>query len=94
MIIIYYKSKQTGEYTRVHGAHRDDTLEKLAPLVADYNARNDTRETVGTVEVADDSLEAYLMATRDRRANIDKDAIHDAIEALEDALYHVRRLED
>ena len=93
MIIIYYRDRQTGKYTRVHENRQGHTMADLEPLIENYNKCGNT-DTVGAVEVADDSLEAFLFGTRNQRARIDQEAVQDLISSLEDALYHARFLED
>lgn len=93
MIIIFYKSRDTGEYRRLHENRQGHTMADLAPLIEEYNAKNYT-DTCGAVEVADDSLEAYLFKTRNQRANWDREAVQDAIDALNNARDYLRALED
>jgi hypothetical protein len=93
VIIIYYRDKQTGKIKRVHENKPGHTMADLEPLISDYN-RNGNTDTAGAVEVADDSLEAFLFGTRSQRARIDHEAVQDLISALEDALYNARFLED
>lgn len=92
MIIVYYKKRDTGEFTNVHDNHGHATMETLAQAIEKYN-EGGHQTTAGVVEVADDSLEAYLFKTRHMRANLDREAIRDAIDALETALDNVRYLE-
>lgn len=92
MIICFYKSKESGEYVDAHEA-RGKTMEELAPLIENYNRESNNRRTCGAVEVADDSLEAYLFRTRHDRMKLDREAIQDAIDHLHDALDAVRYLE-
>lgn len=93
MIIIYYQSRENGEFTNVHEDHAGAGKEKLAEAIARYNEA-DYPTTAGMVEVADNSLEAYLFKTRAHRADLDRQAIRDAIDAIETALDNVRYLED
>lgn len=93
MIIIYYKSKTTGAYTRVHENRPGCTMAQLEPLIENFNAESH-KEICGAVEVADDSLEAFLFGTRNQRARIDREALQDAISSVEDALNNLRFLED
>lgn len=93
MIIIYYQNRQTGKYTRVYENKPGKTMADLQPLIEDYNKFGNT-DTVGAVEVADDSLEAFLFGTRNQRARIDREALQDAISSVEDALNQLRFLED
>ena len=93
MIIIYYQSRENGKFTNVHEDHANAGKEKLAEAIARYNNAGHTT-AAGMVEVADNSLEAYLFETRNRRADIDRQAIRDAIDAIETALDNVRYLED
>lgn len=92
MIIIYYKHKETGAYTQVHAPGPNETMETLAPKIAKFNAEIHTA-TAGAVEVADDSLEAYLFSTRNLRAKMDREVLQDAIDAISTALDYVRSLE-
>lgn len=92
MIIVYYKNKTTGEFTRVHTMRDGASMDTLAPLIEKYNTEDYT-ETCGAVEVADDSLEAYLFKTRNQRANWDREAVQDAIDALDSARDYLRALE-
>lgn len=92
MIIIYYKHKETGAYTQAHGAGPKETMETLAPKIAKFNAEIHTAAAYA-VEVADDSLEAYLFSTRNQRAKIDREAVQEAIDAIHTALDCVRSLE-
>lgn len=91
MIIIYYRDRDTGKILDVHGP-KGHTMEDLAVLIEHYNAEG--RRIATAVEVADDSLEAYLFVHRNQRMNADREAIQDAIEALQNALSFVRDLED
>lgn len=92
MIIVYYKNKETGEYTQVHTVRQEATLAGLAQAIANFNEEH-PGTTCGAVEVADDSLEAYLFGTRNLRAKMDREAVQDAIDALHNALDYVRALE-
>lgn len=95
MIIIYYRDT-TGKIVDAHTARDGQTMADIAPLVAKYNEETQAkvRRTAAAVEVADDGLEAYLFAHRNERMTTDKEALHEAIDALYAALEAVRYLED
>ena len=92
MIIIYYKDKKTGQIGNAHRAKDGQTTADLAPLIAEYNSEDHMAEAAA-VEVADDSLEAYLFNRMNERKKWDQEAVRDAIEAIQDALDYVRNLE-
>lgn len=92
MIIIYYRDKTTGEIDQAHLPKEWQTMADLAPLITKYNS-DDCRRVVAAVEVADDSLEAYLFNQTKERKKWDKEIVQDAIEAIQDALDYVRSLE-
>lgn len=94
MIIIFYRSKDTGKIVDVHTARDGQTMADITPLVEKYNADAHLDRLAAALEVADDSLEAYLYGARTRRLNRDQDAIQEAIEAIQDALQTVQSLED
>lgn len=91
MIIIYYRHRETGEITNAH-ASLDCQMEIIEAATAKYNGQ-EFKTAAYVAEVADDSLEAYLFRTRHLRANLDRQAIQDAIDALETAMDNVRYLE-
>ena len=92
MIIIYYRDKTTGEIDRAHLSKEGQTMADLAPLITKYNS-DYPRSVVAAVEVADDSLEAYLFNKTKERKKWDQEIVQDAIEALQDALDYVRSLD-
>lgn len=92
MIIIYYRHIDTGEILDVHLARPGQTMADLEPMVEDYNSKG--LRIAAAVEVADDSLEAYLFKKRNERANIDREALQEAIDAMYMALDRVRYLQE
>lgn len=94
MIIIYYKDKKTGKIGNAHLPKPDTTtMDELAPLIAEYNSEDHMAEAMA-VEVADDSLEAYLFNGMIERRKYDKERVQDAIDAIRTALDCVSDLED
>lgn len=95
MIIIYYKNKETG---KIVGAQLprpvDMTMDALAPLIAQHNAIDKYATVAAAVEVADDSLEAYLFNGMIERRKYDKEAVQDVIDAIRTALDFAQSLED
>lgn len=95
MIIIYYRDA-AGKIVRAHKAKEGQTMAGIAPLVVEYNAK--AKENCGRLataaEVPDDSLEAYLLNVTNERKKWDREIVQDAIDALQQALYAVRCLED
>lgn len=96
MIIIYHKKKSTGEITNAGKPTKSlpQTMDGIAPMIAEWNAQKDHGTVAVAVEVADDGLEAYLLNRMNKRANMDKQAVQDVIAAIEDALTCARYLED
>lgn len=94
MIIVFYRSKETGNIVHVHGPRDGQTMADLEPLAETYNANPQNHRTAEVVEVADDSLEAYLYRRRNERMKTDKETLRDAVEAIEHALYCVKALEE
>lgn len=92
MIIIYYRDRETGEITNAHDSLDHMTMEAVEAAMEKYNGQG-FKTAAYVAEVADDSLEAYLFKTRRLRANLDRQAIQDAIDALETAMDNVRYLE-
>ena len=93
MIIIFYRSKETNDIVDVHGPRDGQTMADLEPLKEAYNANPQNHRIAEVVEVADDSLEAYLYRRRNQRMKIDKDTLEDAVESIRHALYCVQALE-
>ena len=94
MIIIFYRDEKTNNITRVHESRPGQTMADIKPLVDKYNSENQFHEIAEVVEVADDSLEAYLYRRKDERKKWDKEKVEDAIESIRHALYCVQDLED
>lgn len=92
MIIVYYRDRETGKITNAHDALGHQTMEAIQAAMEKYNGQG-FKTAAHVAEVADDSLEAYLFSTRHLRANLDRQAIQDAIDALEAAMDNVRYLE-
>lgn len=94
MIIIYYRDVDAdGKITRAHTPPEDWTLEETQERINQYNSEHGHRSTVHALQVEDGSIEAYLYQRANERAKWDREALQEAISAIEDALDTVRGLE-
>ena len=93
MIIIYYRDAD-GKIVRHHTPPEDWTMETVQERINQYNMEPTNKATVYALQVEDESIEAYLYHKAQERAKWDKEALREAIGAIEDALDAVRGLEE
>lgn len=88
MIIVYYRDP-AGKIVDTNTSREGKTMEEIAALVDKFNAepQNKKGRTAAAVEVADDSLEAYLFAHRNERMTTDKAALQEAAAVVYNAGY-------
>ena len=91
MIIVYYRWPDE----KIRHAHevKNLTFDEAQKRVVEYN-NTTTQDTAYAIEVAENSLEAYLMDRRNNVLKWKREDIQDAIESLECALDSVRSLMD
>lgn len=92
MIIVYY-TDQNGKIVRHHATPDDWTLETAQERIDQFNSEQGHKTTAHALQAEDGSIEAYLFQKAQERAKWDKDAMRNAISAIEDALDEVRGLE-
>ena len=92
MIIVYYRDSE-GKIVRHHTAPDDWTLELAQERIDQFNSEQSNKATAYALQAEDGSIEAYLYQKAQERAKWNKDALRNAISAIEDALDEVRGLE-
>lgn len=93
MIIVFYRSKETNNIVAASEAREGYTMATLQHLAEEYNAKPEIDRIAEAVEVADDSLEAFLYQRRNERLKLHADELQEAIESIRHALYCVQDLE-
>lgn len=91
MIIAYYRNKEGKIFScnKVTGIPLDEITKKAEAF--NKMSRPDTTATI--IEVADDSLEAYLLEKAEAKYNVLRYAKEDAISALQEAIACIEELE-
>ena len=82
MIISYYTDKD-GKIVNSHSCH-EHTLQEIESMAETYNRSTDKRKA-HVIEVADDSLTAYLLWALERK-KIEYESLREAIIDIENAL--------
>ena len=90
MIIVYYRNRETGAIERAHTWKEVPDI-NLASAIEEYNQKGGQ---VFAEDFPDDSLTVFLLERRKEMDKQRKDAIRDAMSALEEAMDCVRYLED
>ena len=91
MIIAYYRNKGG----KIFSCNKvtDVPMDEIAQKAEAFNERSRPDTTVTIVEVADDSLEAYLLEKVEAKQSVLRNAKEDAISALRDAIACIEDLE-
>ena len=92
MTLIVYRDS-TGAIVNHNPAPRQITGEDLAVEIEKYNERKQYGRTACIVEVAEGSFEAYLLERLDKKYRLAKEAIDEALDAIEEARDCINSLE-
>ena len=88
MTIVYYR-RPDQSIRHVHEV-KNVPADELSAKVSEYNKK--AKDTAHIIEVAENSLVAFLMEQERIRGRCDEEAIQDAIDSLYNALDFVRSL--
>ena len=92
MTLIVYRDSE-GTIVNHHPAPMQITGEDLAVAIEEYNERKQHGRTACIVEVAEGSFEAYLLERLDKKYRMAKEAIDEALDAIEEARNCINSLE-
>lgn len=93
MTLIYYRKKDTGEITQHHAAPDDWTPEIVKERIDQYNSETHRKTTVNAVQVEAGSFEAYLLDRLEKKYRLAKEAIQEAVDAIDEARRCINSLE-
>lgn len=91
MIIAYYRDSK-GRIVS-HQTVKDMTMEEAMAAAEHFNENKKYGATATVAEVAEDSLEAYLIGRADSRIKVLQDLKNDTISALQEAMSCIESLE-
>ena len=91
--LIYYRRKDTGEITQHHPVPDDWTPEITKERIGQYNSEEGHKTTAHTITAETGSFEAYLLDRLEKKYRIAKEAIQEALDAIEEAKNCVNSLE-
>lgn len=91
MIIAYYRNKDG----KIYSCNKitDVPWDKIVEKAEAFNERSRPDTTVTIVDVADDSLEAYLLEKAEEKHKVMRNEKEDIISALQDAIDYIEGLE-
>ena len=91
MIIAYYRNKDG----KIYSCNKitDVPWDKIVEKAEAFNERSRPDTTVTIVDVADDSLEAYLLEKAEAKYKVLRNVKEDAVSALRDAIDCIEGLE-
>lgn len=84
MLIVYFRNKETGEIASYTKFPREVPRETIEANAAKYNNSLSSFEAV-VYEIEDGSLEHYLLGLCERKSAYEREAISDALAALQTA---------
>jgi len=93
LTIAYYRKKDTGEITHHHALSEDWPPEVVEERMNQYNSEADRRTTAYAIQVEDGSFEAYLLDRLEKKYRLAKEAIQEALDAIDDARSCINCLE-
>lgn len=93
MTLIYYRKKDTGEITQHHAVPDDWTPEIVKERLDQYNSEANHKTTVYAIQVEAGSFEAYLLNRLEKKYRLAKEAIQEALDAIDEARSCINSLE-
>jgi len=93
LTIAYYRKKDTGEITHHHALPQDWPPEVVEGCMNQYNSEADRKTTVYAIRVESGSFEAYLLDRLEKKYRLAKNAIQEALDAIDDARSCINCLE-
>ena len=89
----FYRKKDTGEITQHHAVPEDWTPEIVKERLDQYNSEPGHKTTVQAIQVEAGSFEAYLLDRLEKKYQLAKTAIQEALDAIEEARDCINSLE-
>lgn len=94
MLIVYFRNKETGEITRYTKFPREVPREEIETKVEEYNTHETYSLKAVVHEIEDGSLEHYLLGLCERKQAYEREAISDALDALQEAIGAIESLKE
>jgi len=93
LTIAYYRKKDTGEITHHHALPEDWPPEVVGERMNQYNSEADHKTIAYAIQVEAGSFEAYLLDCLEKKYKLAKEAIREALDAIDDARSCINCLE-
>lgn len=97
MIIVIYRTKDTNEINNVYDKTSEAkklSFEKFKENVKEFSSDPKNNLTAEIKEIADDSLEAFLVREKEAQLKYKQEIIEGLLEELKDAAREMRNLEE
>ena len=83
MIVIYYRDNNTGKITGYHGSKAEWSVPEIERRIDDFNKTGNS--TAGYAVFPDSGIEAFLFNAANENKGCAREAVEDALRALDEA---------